>query len=150
MSPQSNYRASRASISSVHPEETNLRPRSDGPNEIKPVYLDEISSSVDENTGREDGLLDCGVIPSNCLPCLAVTVPVEKRRSSSSSPPSVRKKSTHKLSFKWKYGHPNANICSSTIRKLNPCFTQLGRFNGGNDCVFLNKILLPIVSFFTK
>nr|KAJ0215060.1 hypothetical protein LSAT_V11C300121300 [Lactuca sativa] len=113
--------ASRASISSVHPEEMNPRSRSEGPNEIKPVYLDEISSSVDETSGREDGLLDCGVIPSNCLPCLAATVPsIEKRRSLSSSPPSVRKKSTHKLSFKWKDGHPNANIFSSKIHLQRP------------------------------
>lgn len=99
--------------SSVHPEEMNQRSRSDRPsNEIKPVYIDEISSSVDENAGREDGLLDCGVIPSNCLPCLAATVPtVEKRSSLSYSPPSARKKAAHKLSFKWRDGHPNANIC---------------------------------------
>ncbi|GKG48821.1 hypothetical protein Tco_0512968, partial [Tanacetum coccineum] len=31
----------------------------------------------DENGGREDGLLDCGVIPGNCLPCLAAMVPSE-------------------------------------------------------------------------
>ncbi|KAD3642187.1 hypothetical protein E3N88_31411 [Mikania micrantha] len=107
--------------SSVRPEETNPRSRSDGLNEIKPVYLDEISSSVEENTGREDGLLDCGVIPSNCLPCLAATVPsVEKRASLSSSPSSARKKATHKLSFKWKDEHPNANIFSSKMQLQRP------------------------------
>lgn len=95
--------------SSVHPEELNQRPRS------------EICSSVDENGGREDGLLDCGVIPGNCLPCLAATVPsVEKRRSLSSSPPSLRKKATHKLSFKWKDGHPNASIFSSKVHLQRP------------------------------
>ncbi|MFS8031651.1 putative protein ENHANCED DISEASE RESISTANCE 2 [Helianthus anomalus] len=124
--------ASRASIASLRdvthgdgesrrstalPEETNPR----GPNEIRPVYLDEISSSVDESTGREDGLLDCGVIPSNCLPCLAATVPsVEKRTSLSSSPSSARKKPVHKLSFKWKDGHPNANIFSSKMQLQRP------------------------------
>ncbi|KAI7732683.1 hypothetical protein M8C21_013071 [Ambrosia artemisiifolia] len=96
-----------------------MNPR--GPNEIRPVYLDDISSSVDESTGREDGLLDCGVIPSNCLPCLAATVPsVEKRTSLSSSPSSARKKSVHKLSFKWKDGHPNASILSSKMQLQRP------------------------------
>ncbi|KAI3714234.1 hypothetical protein L1987_72831 [Smallanthus sonchifolius] len=104
--------------SSVLPDEMNPRSRSDGPNEIKPVYLDEISSSVDENNGREDGLLDCGVIPCNCLPCLAATV--EKRTSLSSSPPSARKKTIHKLSFKWKDGHHNANIFSSKMQLQRP------------------------------
>ena len=85
--------------SSVHPEELNQRPRYE-------------ICSLDEHGGREDGLLECGLIPGNCLPCLAATVPsVEKRRSLSSSPPSIRKKATHKLSFKWKDGHPNASIC---------------------------------------
>ncbi|KAA3453208.1 CW14 protein isoform 1 [Gossypium australe] len=71
--------------------DVNLRTKSDGPsNEAKePVFLDDIASSVDEGPGKEDGLLDdCGILPSNCLPCLASTVPsIEKRRSLSSSPP---------------------------------------------------------------
>ncbi|XP_024994555.1 uncharacterized protein LOC112527928 isoform X1 [Cynara cardunculus var. scolymus] len=108
--------------SSVHPEEMNPRSRSDGPNnDFQPVYIDEISSSVDDNAGRENDLLDCGVIPGNCLPCLAATVPsVEKRRSLSSSPPSARKKAVHKLSFKWRDGHPNANIFSSKMHLQRP------------------------------
>lgn len=78
----------------------------------KPVFLDDISSG-DENSGKEEGLLDnCGIIPNNCLPCLASTVPsVEKRRSLSSSPPSARKKSASKLSFKWKDAHSNGTLC---------------------------------------
>ncbi|XP_031386256.1 uncharacterized protein LOC116199844 isoform X2 [Punica granatum] len=69
----------------------------------------------DETVGKEEGLLDnCGMIPGNCLPCLASTVPsIEKRRSLSSSPPSARKKVTSKLSFKWREGHPNATLFSS-------------------------------------
>ncbi|KAI7726818.1 hypothetical protein M8C21_019515 [Ambrosia artemisiifolia] len=87
---------------------TDLRPKSDEhANESKPVYLDEISS-IDDNARVDSGLLDCGMIPGNCLPCLANTVPsVEKRRSSSSSPPNTRKKISHKLSFKLKDGHPS-------------------------------------------
>ncbi|CAK9172232.1 unnamed protein product [Ilex paraguariensis] len=92
-------------------------------NEAEPVYLDEISSSPGESAGREDGLLDnCGIIPNNCLPCLANTVPtVEKRRSlSSSPPPSARKKAASKLSFKWREGHPNAALLSSKMLLQRP------------------------------
>eukprot|EP00257_Ricinus_communis_P016994 XP_015575322.1 uncharacterized protein LOC8287053 [Ricinus communis] len=89
----------------------------DGPsNEAKqPVFLDEIASSADENAGKEEGLLEnCGILPGNCLPCLASTVSqVEKRRSLSSSPPSARKKAALKLSFKWKEGHANNSLFSS-------------------------------------
>ncbi|KAM7484305.1 hypothetical protein LguiA_000314 [Lonicera macranthoides] len=97
----------------MHRDDTESQSKSDGTlNEVKPVFLDDISS-VDESAGREDGLLDnCGIIPNNCLPCLASTVPsVEKRRSLSSSPP--RKKAALKLPFKWRDGHPNANLLSS-------------------------------------
>lgn len=78
----------------------------------QPVFLDEISSSVDEASSEEEGILDnCGILPSTCLPCLASTVPsVEKRRSYSSSPPSARKKAALKLPFKWKE-HANASLC---------------------------------------
>ncbi|XP_058008812.1 uncharacterized protein LOC110668498 isoform X1 [Hevea brasiliensis] len=87
--------------------------KSEGPSQ--PVFLDEIASSVDENANKGEGLLDnCGILPGNCLPCLASTVaPVEKRRSLCSSPPSARKKAALKLSFKWKEGHPNNTLFSS-------------------------------------
>ncbi|KAK1425806.1 hypothetical protein QVD17_21167 [Tagetes erecta] len=100
----------------------DLRSKPDEPsNEIKPVYLDEISSSIDENAGVDNGLSDCGMIPANCLPCLANAVPsVEKRRSSSSSPPNTRKKISHKLSFKLKDGHPNTTIFASKNRLERP------------------------------
>ncbi|KAJ0974170.1 hypothetical protein J5N97_016135 [Dioscorea zingiberensis] len=65
------------------------------------------SQSVDEGDGvGGDGILDnCGLLPNNCLPCLAPTaLTVEKRRSPSSSPPHSRKKTPLKLSFKWKSG----------------------------------------------
>ncbi|XP_050203662.1 uncharacterized protein LOC126653771 [Mercurialis annua] len=89
----------------------------EGPlNEAKqPVYLDEIASSTDEISGKEEGLLEnCGISPGNCLPCLASAVPqVEKRRSLSSSPPNSRKKAALKLSFRWKEGHANNSLFSS-------------------------------------
>ncbi|KAH1058406.1 hypothetical protein AAZX31_02G023500 [Glycine max] len=87
----------------------------------EPVFLDEISS-VDANSNKDDGLLDnCGILPNNCLPCLASTIPsVEKRRSSSSSPPNARKKVPAKLSFKWKEGHGNATLFSSKMLLQRP------------------------------
>ncbi|BFG16570.1 hypothetical protein CerSpe_028440 [Prunus speciosa] len=87
----------------------------------EPVFLDEISSSVDETSAKEEGILDnCGILPSTCLPCLASTVPsVEKRRSLSSSPPSARKKAALKLPFKWKE-QANASLFSSKMLLQRP------------------------------
>ncbi|XP_044480733.1 uncharacterized protein LOC123207402 isoform X1 [Mangifera indica] len=84
----------------------------------QPVFLDEITPCVDEASGKDDGLLDnCGILPSNCLPCLASTVPsVEKRRSLSSSPPRPWKKAASKLSFKWKDAHANATLFCFVFR----------------------------------
>lgn len=99
--------------SSGHTNDCELRVKSDGSSSgVQPVFLDEMSSFVDESSGREDGLLDhCGILPHNCLPCLASTVPsMQKRRSLSSSPPSARKKSALKLSFKWREGNSSANL----------------------------------------
>lgn len=100
--------------------------RSDGSsNEAKqPVFLDEISSSVDEGSGKDEGLLDnCGILPANCLPCLASTVPtVEKRRSGSSSPPRSLKKATSKLSFKWRDGHAHSTLRESYTTQLSFIF----------------------------
>ncbi|CAI0386607.1 unnamed protein product [Linum tenue] len=94
-------------------------------NEAKqPVFLDEVS--VDEshagNHSKGEGLLDnCGILPGNCLPCLASTVsPVEKRRSLSSSPPSARKKSAVRMSFKWKEGHPSNPLFASKMILQRP------------------------------
>ncbi|KAK8665653.1 hypothetical protein V6N13_005815 [Hibiscus sabdariffa] len=86
------------------------------------VFLDDIASSANEGYGKEVGLLDnCGILPGNCLPCLASTVPSdEKRRSLSSSPPSARKKTALKLSFKWREGHPNSALLSSKMILQRP------------------------------
>lgn len=83
-----------------------------------PVFLDEISSSVDGSAGKEERVLDnCGILHNNCLPCLNTnTAPsIEKRRSLSSSPPSARKKTTLRLSFKWRDGPPNSRLSSKTL-----------------------------------
>ncbi|XP_024994556.1 uncharacterized protein LOC112527928 isoform X2 [Cynara cardunculus var. scolymus] len=94
---------------------------SEGASRASIASLRDVNHGDDDNAGRENDLLDCGVIPGNCLPCLAATVPsVEKRRSLSSSPPSARKKAVHKLSFKWRDGHPNANIFSSKMHLQRP------------------------------
>ena len=79
----------------------------------EPVFVDEISSTAGESSAKDVGVLDnCGILPSNCLPCLASTMnSVEKRKSPSSSPPSGLKKAALKLSFKWKEGNPNAALC---------------------------------------
>ncbi|KAB2032064.1 hypothetical protein ERO13_D05G322900v2 [Gossypium hirsutum] len=105
------------------PGDVNSRTKSDGPsNEAKePVFLDDIASSVDEGPGKEDELLDdCGILPSNCLPCLASTVPSIEKRSLSSSPPSARKKPALKLSFKWKEENANATLLSSKMLLQRP------------------------------
>lgn len=89
-----------------------------------PVYLDEISSSVDESTGKEDKMLDnCGIIPNNCLPCLNTsTAPsIEKRNSLSSSPQSARKKAALRLSFKWKDAPPNSRCMHVYIMSIECC-----------------------------
>lgn len=82
--------------------------RNDGQiSSVEAVYLDQISESSRENADKEDNLMDnCGILPNNCLPCLASTVsPVERRRSLSSSPPSARKKTALKIPIKWKEEH---------------------------------------------
>ncbi|KAJ1423560.1 Protein ENHANCED DISEASE RESISTANCE 2, C-terminal [Sesbania bispinosa] len=86
----------------------------------EPVFLDDISS-VDANSNKDEGILDnCGILPNNCLPCLASTIPsVEKRRSSSSSPPNARKKAPMKLPFKWRE-HGNATLFSSKALLQRP------------------------------
>ncbi|KAE8696594.1 CW14 protein isoform 2 [Hibiscus syriacus] len=83
------------------------------------------NSSLTSNSARSEkevGLLDnCGILPGNCLPCLASTVPSdEKRRSLSSSPPSARKKAALKLPFKWREGNPNSALFSSKMLLQRP------------------------------
>lgn len=115
----------------------------------EPVFLDEISS-VDANSNKDDGLLDnCGILPNNCLPCLVSTIPsVEKRRSTSSSPPNARKKVPAKLSFKWKEGHGNATLCelkqyscdSLVYFILNYCkYLKSCLIAGRKNCIFCHS-----------
>lgn len=69
----------------------------------EPVFLDDISS-VDANSNKDEGILDnCGIIPNNCLPCLASTIPSLEKRRSCSSPPNSKKKAPPKLSSRCKF-----------------------------------------------
>ncbi|WOH16499.1 hypothetical protein DCAR_0936054 [Daucus carota subsp. sativus] len=106
---------------SLHRGEQDSRLRSDGTSHDNSVFVDE-TSSVEGSGGRGDDLLDnCGIIPNNCLPCLASTVPtVEKRRSFSSSPPHAKKKAAIKLSFKWKEGNSSSSLLSSKMLIKRP------------------------------
>nr|GLL49830.1 uncharacterized protein LOC109154787 isoform X2 [Ipomoea trifida] len=103
------------SLSGSEAEHAHKPENSPKDSEVKPVFLDEISPCIDECSGRDEDLLNnCGILPNNCLPCLASAIPhVEKRRSFSSSPPNSRKKNALKLSFKWKEGNSNAILLSS-------------------------------------
>ena len=127
--PVSNF-TKQSNIQVLNSDYVDSLSKSDGlSNEVKkPVFLDEITS-VDENAGKEEGLLDiCGTIPGNCLPCLASAVPsVEKRRSLSSSSPSARKKGALKPPFKWKEGNSSNTLCKFCICPL----LQLQHYFGG-------------------
>ncbi|CAH8256466.1 unnamed protein product [Arabidopsis lyrata] len=88
----------------------------------QPVFIDEISSNAGDSSRKDEGLLEnCGILPSNCLPCLNSTVhSIEKRRSLSSSPPSTRKKAALKLSFKWREGHATGPLFSTKMQLQRP------------------------------
>ncbi|EOA37812.1 hypothetical protein CARUB_v10011985mg [Capsella rubella] len=80
---------------------------------------DLVDSSADE------GLLEnCRILPSNCLPCLnTTTVPsIDKRRSLSSSPPSSRKKTSLRLSYKWREGHASGALFD---KKMLDCWSTI-------------------------
>ncbi|WJX56979.1 hypothetical protein P8452_42585 [Trifolium repens] len=67
----------------------------------EPVFLDDISS-VDASSNKDEGILDnCGILPNNCLPCLASTIPSLEKRRSCSSPPNSKKKALPKLSTRF-------------------------------------------------
>ncbi|RVW82454.1 hypothetical protein CK203_049044 [Vitis vinifera] len=105
----------------LHSDGVDSQLKPDGPsNEAKqPVFLDEISLTADESGGREEGMLEnCGILPNNCLPCLASTTSSEEKRGSlSSSPPSSRKKGALKISFKWREGNANASLRNQNSNK---------------------------------
>ncbi|KAH6815674.1 CW14 protein [Perilla frutescens var. frutescens] len=114
---------SEADRSSVSTSASDIRVRGDEHmSDVQPVYVDEILGSSRENANKEDSLLDnCGILPSNCLPCLASTIsPLERRRSLSSSPTNTRKKTALKLALKWKEEHTAASLFSSKALLKRP------------------------------
>lgn len=103
-----------------HSSDADLQSKSDGSfNDAKPpASIGDVSSnSADETPEREGGILEnCGILPHNCLPCLASTAPsLDKRRALSPGPPNTRKKAALKLSFKWKEGHSNSSLSSTKM-----------------------------------
>ncbi|WOL04212.1 hypothetical protein Cni_G12933 [Canna indica] len=67
--------------------------------------------SANENSAVDNWAMlnNCGILPNNCLPCLVTTTSTaEKRKALSSSPPNSAKKSSLKLSFKWKSGEAHS------------------------------------------
>jgi hypothetical protein len=87
-------------------------------NEAKVNPTDEISSNQiangSPNRGETGILHNCGLLPNNCLPCLAATTSSnEKMRALNSSPPYMKKKAAAlRLSFKWRDGQPNPTLFS--------------------------------------
>lgn len=101
-----------AARSSVSTSASDISVMINDTSDVQPVYLDELSGASRENANKEDNLLDnCGILPNNCLPCLASTVSPVERRSLSFSPPSARKKTALKLPLKWKEEHTAASKC---------------------------------------
>ncbi|ESQ29549.1 hypothetical protein EUTSA_v10024106mg [Eutrema salsugineum] len=75
----------------------------------QPVFIDEISSSADDSSRKDEGLLEsCGILPSNCLPCLNSTVP------------SMKREAALKLSFKWREGHATGPLFSTKMQLQRP------------------------------
>ncbi|KAF5726789.1 hypothetical protein HS088_TW22G00471 [Tripterygium wilfordii] len=112
-----------SNVQVISSEDVDAQRKSDGRSNEgnQPVFIDEISSSADESYRKEEGILDnCGILPSNCLPCISTVPSVEKRRSLSSSPPSTRKKAAVRLSFKWKEGQSSNTLFSSKELLQNP------------------------------
>lgn len=83
---------------------------------------DGTDSRIGDEMGEEEegGLMNnCGLLPNNCLPCLASTVaqPTDKKRPLSTSPPNSNKiMPSIKVSFKRKSGEGH-NTSSNTLCK---------------------------------
>lgn len=80
------------------------------------VSHDDVASVSGEDTTHGGGRIldDCGLLPNNCLPCIASAVGVnEKKRALSSSPTHSMKMPSLKLSFKKKSGeaHMSSTLC---------------------------------------
>ncbi|KAF6146177.1 hypothetical protein GIB67_005825 [Kingdonia uniflora] len=78
------------------------------------------SRSINGSPQKEEGgILDCGILPTNCFPSLTSTV-LDKRRALSPGPPSARKRVTSKLSFKWREGHSSSTLLTTKMVLQRP------------------------------
>jgi hypothetical protein len=87
-----------------------------GDNGVRSSVTHEDVPSVSGDDSAHGGRIldDCGLLPHNCLPCMASAVGVnEKKRALSSSPTHSMKMPSLKLSFKKKTGeaHPSNALC---------------------------------------
>jgi hypothetical protein len=87
-----------------------------GENGVRSSASHEDVPSVSGDDSAHGGRIldDCGLLPNNCLPCMASAVGVnEKKRALSSSPTHSMKLPSLKLSFKKKSGeaHPSSALC---------------------------------------
>lgn len=121
-------------------------------------HEDAASVSGDDSAHGGRMLDDCGILPSNCLPCMASAVGVnEKKRALSSSPTHSMKMPSLKLSFKKKSGeaHPSSALCKhffiSHLVKLcskpswiavSTCF--LLNMEDGHDFEFSQQFVWPL------
>ncbi|CAH8383958.1 unnamed protein product [Eruca vesicaria subsp. sativa] len=87
---------------------------------MSPSKLDDTNQPDSIDSSSED---EGGHLPSNCLPCLnpiSVVPCVEKGRSLSASPPSSRKKTSLRLSYKWREGHASGALFLSKLQLKRP------------------------------
>ncbi|KAF3444726.1 hypothetical protein FNV43_RR14419 [Rhamnella rubrinervis] len=110
-----------------HSSDQQQKPRetSHPKNEGTSVNVDEVSTAcVGESRGGDQtahALDHCGLLPNNCLPCLASTV--DKRSPGCQSlTPSSRRKPLSRLSFKWREGHadPSPTLFSPKVLRQRP------------------------------
>ncbi|RRT38019.1 hypothetical protein B296_00054950 [Ensete ventricosum] len=106
------------------------------------VSLEDLSiMPADANAGGHDGGIsnNCGILPNNCLPCLVATVSTsEKRKALCSSPPNSAKKTSLKLSFKWKSGEAHS---TSTLFSTRPFLEKPLAGSQVPFCLLEKKIL---------
>ncbi|PON59433.1 hypothetical protein PanWU01x14_159430 [Parasponia andersonii] len=96
----------REDLLSLNGSESASRLSVSSPRGLRSRNVDEVSTV---ESGGGDGsaqpLDNCGLIPNNCLPCLASTAStIDKKRPLSPGAPILKRKMPSKLSFKWREG----------------------------------------------
>ena len=114
--PKEHIECKRDTANNVAPTGSQLKPRVLQTDRKISLVVDDIPTHcADENASGDLGMLhNCGLLPNNCLPCLAGTTSStdEKRKSLSSSP---KKKAPLRLSFKWRDGQAHPTLCKCSI-----------------------------------